>query len=163
MPDTQIVVRPPAAIEPWREPGWQRLWLALQRRPWRSLALVPAAQGARPNFALSVGVTLSRTGMLHLGVPIQVADGARVPLASLASFAEEIRRMTEAGDRIILALAPPSENPVTTALAHSADAGLLCILMEQMASSEAKRTVEQIGADKFLGSAIFRADGTIGA
>jgi len=155
MTDTALAVRRPSAIEPWREPDWQRLWLALRARPWKSLAILPAGPGARPDFALRIAVMLSRTGMLHLGAPIQVADATRLPLANLSAFLEEVRRCAQDGDLIIVALAPLSENPVSLSLAQSADTVLLCVAFEKMMVSDATKSVNQVGSSRFIGSAIF--------
>lgn len=159
MSETSLIVRPPQAIEPWRDPDWQRLWLTLQQRPWKSFAVVAAADGAPIDFPLRIAVTLARTGMMHLGTPIQVADGTRIPLTALAAFIEEIKRTVEAGDKILLALAPPTQNPTTAALARATDSALLCIMLERMKSAEARETVDQIGTTKFVGSAVFSPDG----
>src|SRR5687768_9332293 len=78
--------------EPWLDPEWQRLWLSIQSRPWSSLALVPAGEGANDNFTVLVAVILSRTGMVHLGAPIQVADATKILLPQLAPFLEEVNR-----------------------------------------------------------------------
>lgn len=102
-----------------------------------------------------VAVILSRTGMVHLGSPIQVADGTRVPLAQLAPFQEEVKRYTAGGERILIALPPAVKSPVTNAIAQASDAALLCVLLGSMASAQARRTVSQLGASRFLGSAIF--------
>lgn len=145
-------------IEAWRDPEWQRLWLAMQTRPWRSLAIVPAGAGVPPDFSLRIAVTLARTGMVHLAGPVQVADATKVPLASLAPFLEQVRRCTEDGDRILVAVAPTNENPITVSVAQAVDAALLCILMEQTETAHAKKTVTLIGASRFVGSAVLRAD-----
>jgi hypothetical protein len=145
----------PASVEPWRDPEWQRLWLSLQNRKWRSLAIVPAGDGAPPDFPLRIAVTLARTGMVHLGSPIQVADASKVPLSSLASFMEEVRRCVDAGDLILVALGPITDSPISVSIAQAADAVLLCVLLEKMATAQAKRTVGEIGEGRFVGSAIF--------
>jgi hypothetical protein len=155
---TAIVKRPPQTLEPWHAPAWQRLWLALQARPWNALALVPASVGAPPDFTLRIASTLARTGMVHLSAPVQVADGTRVQLSSMVSFQNEVRACQQAGDRVLLALSPIAENPVTDTLAQGADCSLLCLLFEAMAASDAKRTVTAIGKERFIGSAIFRPD-----
>jgi hypothetical protein len=160
MSDAPLAIRAPQSIELWRDREWQRLWLALEHRPWKSFAVVAAAMGAPPDFPLRIAVTLARTGMMHLGTPIQVADATRIPLTALASFVEEMERCVNSGDRIVLALAPPQENPTTAALARSTDSALLCIMLERMKSAEARKTVDQIGSAKFVGSAIFHANGT---
>lgn len=143
-----------ALVEPWQDDEWQRLWLAIASRPWRTLALIPAGAGASPQFTPLIAVILSRTGMVHLGRPVQVADATQVALSQLTSFFSEIERSTREGERLLIAL-PPSENAITTAIAQAADVAVLCILNEKMSASAAKRTVKAIGASRFLGSAIF--------
>jgi len=160
MSDAPLAIRVPQAIETWRDHDWQRLWLSLQHRQWKSFAVVAAAAGAPADFPLRVAVTLARTGMMHLGTPIQVADGTRIPLTALTMFVEEMERCVQHGDKILLALAPPFENPITTSLARSTDSALLCVMLERMASQETRQTLDQIGVAKFIGSAIFRPDGT---
>jgi len=92
---------------------------------------------------------------MHLGTPIHVADATNIPLVHLEQFTEEVRRLNQDGDLVLLALPTVDENPVAVSLAQKAGAALLCILLENMSSAESKRTVERIGASYFLGSAIF--------
>ncbi|MDB4997604.1 MAG: hypothetical protein JWM74_5036, partial [Myxococcaceae bacterium] len=63
-------VRPQSAL-PWKNVEWQRLWLATQGRPWRSLALVPATAEVPDTFSVTIAENLARTGMTHLGTPIR--------------------------------------------------------------------------------------------
>jgi hypothetical protein len=157
-PRTELALRTPAAIEPWLGATWQRLWLALQGRPWTALALLPASSGAPANFTLEIATTLARTGMIHLNCPIHVADGGNVQLNNVAVFAEEVRRCRDVGDRVFLALDPLSQNPVAETLAQAADCVLLCVLFERMAASETARTVSKVGKERFIGSTIFLPD-----
>ena len=151
-PGSTLVRR--AEVEPWHDQQWQRLWLAIESRPWRSLALIPGSEGAPLDFTLTIAVNLSRTGMVHLGSAIQVADGTRVPLNQLTPFLNEVRRCTSMGDRLLVALPPNDSSPITTTIAQSVDAAVLCVMLEQMASVDAKRTVKAVGASRFLGSVI---------
>jgi non-ribosomal peptide synthetase component E (peptide arylation enzyme) len=144
--------------EPWRQEQWQRLWLSLQSRSWASLAVIPAGAGAPRDFTLTVAMTLARTGIMHLGVPIQVADGTQIQLSNVAQFLEEVHRLRKAGDLILIAAAASQESPVTASLAQAADASLLCVVLEKMRWSEAKETVRTIGRDRFLGSVVFQPD-----
>ncbi|MEI9953223.1 MAG: hypothetical protein WDO74_30645 [Pseudomonadota bacterium] len=148
----------PSETATWRDPEWQRLWLAVQARPWRSLALVPAGVGASLSFTLTVAVALSRTGMVHLGSPIQVADATRIPLDQLTPFLDEVRRCTSTGDRLLIALPPTDSSPITATIVQATDAAVLCVLVDRMTSTQAKRTVKVVGPSRFLGSAIFRPD-----
>jgi len=145
------------AHEPWHDAEWQRLWLAIEGRPWRTLALIPAGEGASAQFTPLIAVILSRTGMIHLGSPIQVADATHVPLQQLTAFFGEVERSTQRGERLLVALPPAGENAITASIAQSVDAALLCILNERMSSSAARRTVKLVGASRFIGSAIFHS------
>jgi hypothetical protein len=145
-------------VQPWRDPGWQRLWLALLAKPWSSLALVPASSGAPNDFALDVAVTLARTAIAHLREPIQVADGTQVQMTHLTSFSSELQSCKDSGYRVLVALAPVSESPVTVALSQSTDFALLCVLFGKMATADAKRTIAEIGHGRFIGSATFHPD-----
>lgn len=147
-------------IQAWTDPDWQRLWLTLDHMPWRTLALVPAGVGGPPDLTLTLAVTLSRTGMSHVGAPILVADGTQVPLNQLNAFLADVRACCDGGERVIVALSAVSESPTTAAMAKAADAAVMCIMLGRMRSSDAKQTVKAIGSTKFLGSVIIRPDGT---
>jgi hypothetical protein len=119
---------------------------------------VPASSGGPADFAQLIAVTLARTGMVHLASPIHVADATKVSLSNVVSFLEEIRHYRDAGDRILIALLPISESLVTESIAQAADFSLLCVLFESMASGETNKTVKRIGAERFIGSAIFHPE-----
>ena len=157
-PSTALVVRPPQQVETWRGVDWQRLWLSLQSQPWTALALVPASRGAPADLTLAMAVNLARTGILHLGTPVHVADGTAVELSRVLEFVDEIKHYQAIGDRILIALAPVEDDPIAETLAKSADRLLLCVMFENMNFGEAKRTVKKIGKDRFLGSTIVRRD-----
>ena len=152
---TALSIRDPE-LATWQDPEWQRLWLAVEGRPWRSLALVPAGDGASPDFTLIVAVALSRTGMIHLGSPIQVADATRIQLNQLNPFLEEVRRCTSTGERLLVALPPTGASPVTASIAQSTDAAVLCVMLDKMSTAQAQKTLKVVGPSRFLGSAIFR-------
>jgi hypothetical protein len=145
--------------EPWGDVDWQKLWLTMQGRPWSSIAVVPAGPGAPSDFTLTIAVTLARIGIMHLGHPIQVADATHIPLVHLMQFTEEIERIKREGDRVIVALASLAENPITQSIAQATDAALLCVLIEAMSTRDARKTVDKIGAQRFLGSVVFRPQG----
>ncbi|HEX6277341.1 MAG TPA: hypothetical protein VFZ53_30070 [Polyangiaceae bacterium] len=159
MSETALAARPPDAINAWRDPDWQRLWLSLRNRPWQSLAVVPAGPGAPLDFAVRIAVMLSRTGMLHLGSPIQVADATRLPLGHLAAFLKEVERCARDGDPVVVALAALSDNPVSLALAQATDAAVLCVALEHMQYTDASKAVSQVGASRFIGSVVIDPSG----
>jgi hypothetical protein len=147
-----------SAVQTWTDPDWQRFWLTVDKLPWRSLSLIPAGGGGPPELTLSLAVTLSRTGMSHVGGPIQVADGTQVPIQQLNAFLSDVRACTDAGERVIIALSAASSNPTTPAIAKSSDGVVLCVLLDRMLSADATQTIKLIGVSKFLGSVILRSD-----
>jgi hypothetical protein len=153
-----LAVRDSGAIDPWRGVEWQRLWLALQARPWAALAVIPASSGGPPDFAVLIAMTLARTGMIHLNAPIHVADAVDLQLGNVKVFQNEIAEARESGGRILLALAPIGENPVSETLVQATDGAVLCVLLDRMDSSGAARTVERLGKNRFVGSIVFRPD-----
>ena len=146
------------AIAPWQDQDWQRLWLATQEqaRPWRSLALLPAGPGFSNETMLQIAVSLSRTGMTHLGGAIHVADATRVRLADLVDFSQEIARCTQHADLVLIALSAPIDNVTSVSIAQAADSALLCVLRGETRTAHTKKTIEEVGSAHFLGSAMFR-------
>lgn len=143
--------------QPWADPDWQRLWLTLDAMPWRTLALIPAGDGAPLDFTVLLAVTLSRTGMTHVGGPIMVADGTQVPLRQLNGFLADVRACSDAGERVIVALSSATTDPSITTIAKSVDRVVLCVLLGRMLSADAKRTIQAVGPSKFAGSVIIRS------
>jgi hypothetical protein len=152
---TALAKRP--TTELWQDTEWQRLWLSVRQRNWSSLAIIPGGAGAPPDFALTIAVTLARIGTMHLGTPVQVADATNVPLIHLARLTEELVRLKAEGELVLIAVAPAKENPITVSLSQSADAALLCILLEAMSHADARRTVTSIGQSRFIGQVVFHA------
>jgi hypothetical protein len=138
----------------WKHADWQKLWLATQRVEWSSLAIVPA--GEMPaGFTVDIAVALAQTGSMHLGMPIRLGDATDVPLAQLKQFIDELARVANEGERIILALGPIAASATAKSLAQAADKSLLCVPLEMTKSKDAKRTLAEVGAKRFLGSAVF--------
>jgi len=154
----KLTSRPPpeeTKLEPWRNPDWQRLWLSTQNEEWRTLALVPAADGAPANFTLQVAMALARTGMAHLSEQVHVADGTNLSMGASSQFTAQVRESTLSGP-VLIALAPCSVSPVTLSIAQSADRAILCVRLGAMHISEAKQTLRLIGPERFMGSLIIR-------
>ena len=154
----QLERRTAAVRRPWHEPDWERLWLAahIKERAWRSLALVPGGAGSPQLFMEKAAIILSQTGMSHLGQTIHVADATRVRLADLNDFFAEVNQCTSNGlQRVVIALAPLSENVTSVSIAQQSDCALLCLLRGVTSMKDARRTVKDIGAKSFIGSVVF--------
>lgn len=153
--DPRIVTRSPALVghEPRVEEdlpiGWQRLWLAAQSRPWRSLAVVAAGEGLSTARAARV---LARAGASHLGDVVELIDATAVTLQQLRAITGSCVDRPDGAPRVILALGPVLESPASLALARAADAALLCVTLGETSIAEAQRTIAEIGQARFVGS-----------
>ncbi len=155
---SNVAITVSAAPDLWRASDWQRLWLSTRshKRRWRSLALVPAGPGASPETLLQIATTLAHTGMVHVGQPIHVADATRVSLAQLVPFSEGLAWHMQEAEMMVLALSALTDNVTSLSLAKAADCALLCVVLGEMSAADAKKTVAEVGASHFIGSAIFR-------
>jgi hypothetical protein len=137
----------------WNDPSWQKIWLAIQAKDWRSLAIVP---GNRGMSTLGVAQALVDVGWQHRGLPIGLADLRNVTLPYIDSVIDEVRGHIYSGERVLIALRSPFENPATIPIAQSADGALLCVRLGQTKISRAEETLEQVGKGRFLGSIVVR-------
>jgi hypothetical protein len=132
----------------------QLLWLATQQRPWRSLAVVGASEGVP---TLEVANMLAKLAWWYRGQPSSVADFRDLTLRLVD---HQLRDVTEqlANDPVTIVVAVRSlfENPTVVPVATATDAAVLCVHMGQTKIAAARRTVEIIGRDKFLGTIVMR-------
>jgi len=143
------------AKELWNDPSWQRIWLAIQSKEWRSLAIVPASRGLA---TLEVAQALVDVGWQHRGLPIGLADLRNVTLPYIDSVIDEVRAHVFSGERVLIALRSIFENPATVPIAQAADRALLCIGLGVTSVTGAEDSIEQIGHSRFLGSIIVRGN-----
>lgn len=153
---SSVAITASVAPDLWQAPDWQRLWLAIcgEKRRWRSMALLPAGPAAAEAL-VQIAVTLAHTGMVHMGSPIHVADGTRVSLPQLVPFSQGLASHMQEGELMMLALSGLTDNVTSLSLAKSADCVLLCVMLGETTAADARKTVSQIGAGHFIGSAAF--------
>ena len=145
------------AVE-WQAADWQQLWLSIwaKKRPWRSLAIVPAGPGASSATIMQIAISMANAGNLYVKKPIHVADAAGiVQTRQIAPFSAELARYIDEPALVLLALPPLQESATALTLARAADCALLCVVQGAMVRSAAKKTVGQIGQAHFIGSAMF--------
>jgi hypothetical protein len=137
----------------WNDPAWQKIWLSIQGKDWRSLAIVPGNQGLS---TLELAQALVDVGWQHRGLPIGLADLRNVTLPFIDSVIDEVRGHIYSGERVLIALRSVFENPATVPIAQAADGALLCISLGSTRISRAVETIEQVGRARFLGSIVVR-------
>jgi hypothetical protein len=134
--------------------GSQLLWLATQRRTWRSLAVLGASKDMP---TLEVANMFAKLAWWYRGQPSSVADFRDLPLRlvdhQLRDVAEQLEREPVT---IVVALRSIHENPTVAPVATAVDAALLCVHLGVTKIADARRTVAAIGREKFLGTIVLR-------
>lgn len=142
-----------AAVDARGTRDWERLWLAIQRTPWMSIALVPIGEGIETK---RLAEALAEVGRQHLGAKVVVHDATGVAISTLQSAVAEI---IDCEDRAIIALPPLTECPAGVELARAADAVILCIALGESTIAEAERVELDVGEGRVLGAVIIRKGG----
>lgn len=127
----------------------QKLWLATQRREWRSLAVVAADDDVS---TLEVATRLAEIAWWYRGQPTNVFDLRELGLRLVDYQLREIEAQVAQGDCVIIALSSIFANPTTIAVATAADAAVLCVKLGATKMKGAEKTIREIGQAKFLGS-----------
>ena len=136
------------------------LWLAMLRRGWKSLALVPASPAG---VTLDLGRALCDLGAILRGRPVPLLSAVDLNLDSVSQFSDAMIRQAKKGaggsdddQRVIVVLDSIITNPLGMAVALAADAVLLVIELGESGIESARRTVELIGTDRFIGCVTIR-------
>lgn len=129
---------------------WERLWLAIQRSSWMSIALVPIGEGLDTP---ALAAALADVGQKHLGAKVLVHDATKV---SLSTLRDAVAELIDREDRCIVALSPLARSPAGVELARAADAVVLCIALGQSAIAEAEKSAFDVGNERVLGAVIVR-------
>jgi hypothetical protein len=127
------------------------LWLALSRRPWRSVVLLPAdrrdSTHAAANSLAEVGrrIKLARVDAVvaeELGY-----ERAGALIRSLAAHGAS----GGPGDQLVVAIPSVVVEPLGVAVARQADLVVLCIRMGWSGLDDARQTVQLVGEDRMAG------------
>lgn len=148
---TALAQRPAGAPAQWDDVKLQKLWLATQKREWRSLAVVAGSKGVS---TLEVADTLAKIAWWYRGQPTCVVDLRDLSMRLVEHQLQEIAAQTMGGERVIIALRSVSENPTVIAVAGLADAVILCVELGKTSVKQANQTVDEIGKARFLGTIV---------
>ena len=134
------------------DPHWQRVWLALDSEDWRSLIVLPTGNLS----ALDLVHGLASVAWQQRGNPVIVADLRTITLAALAAARAELRKRTEGGQRILIAVRSLDESPTSATLARDADKAILCIHQGETLMAHVKNAIKEIGPARYLGAILVR-------
>jgi hypothetical protein len=128
----------------------EAVWVVAQRSTWTSLVLVPA------DATLSTGplaVAVAAAASAQRGEPVEYLDLREVTLVDsrpvVDKLADKNRRW-----RYVAAVHCPLESQAALLLASAADAAILVIEKEQTLLRSARRILDLLGEDRFLGAVL---------
>jgi len=140
----------PVPLAPARE--IQELWLALSRRAWRSVVLVPTERrgsaAAAAGALAEVGRRLRLTQVGALVATDLDYDGAAQLVLRLAAMGAA---GPAAPEQLVVAIPSVVTEPLGVAVARQADVVVLCIRLGRTGLADARRAIELIGPDRVAG------------
>lgn len=152
---THVTRRRNPVGRPWDRPEYQRLWLRMGCRDWRTLAVVPSEEGMSTydvaNLIMALGV--------HHGESIGVFDFRDVSGCKALDVIRAALGQMRPGDRMIFAARSINENLATIPLARATDAVVLCVSIGSTSIRCVEETIAQIGRERFLGSLVIHGLG----
>jgi hypothetical protein len=150
---SQALVLPAEQPRFWEDVRLQKLWLATQRRTWRSLAVMAASKAVD---TLPIAEMLAQIAWCYRGQPSCVFDLRDVSLRLAEYQIREAQAQVDAGTRVLIALRSVGENPTAALIAREVDAVVLCVQLGRTEMKAAERTIDEIGRDRVLGSIVVR-------
>ena len=127
----------------------QRLWFALDRKPWNVLVLMPADSsfGTGP-----LAMALAQAGSRVRGLPVQYQDAQDLELPRAARVIEQAVTPSKERSATIIAVGSPLTSPAAIPVALAADGVLMCVELGRSQIQQAQRTIELIGRARFMGA-----------
>ncbi|MFL5354084.1 hypothetical protein [Archangium sp.] len=126
------------------------LWAMLnQRGRWSSLVVVPSHEGGSGlQTAQSILEVASKQG----STPVHFLDAEGLELGAAQHVVAEMLAYVEQGDRVVVLIDSVVANPVGLEVALAAERALLTVSLGASDYTSARRTLELIGKERFLGS-----------
>jgi hypothetical protein len=152
-PPSKLTIRRPDTPNVWDDVRLQNLWLGIERREWRSLAVVGTTRSVA---TLEIAELLAQLAWRYRGQPSGVCDLRDLTMRLIEVGVQEMRTQMEAGTRLVVALRSIFENPAAAAVAKEADAVLLCVALGETSLKAAEETIAAVGRERVLGCVILR-------
>lgn len=150
-PSTALVPIDPPDLAIGDDLRLQKLWLALERRPWRSLAVLGANAGVDTHEICQM---LAQLAWRYRGQPSSVCDLRDLSMRLVEYEIAEIGRQLEAGLRLIVSLRSIFENPTSAPISRSVDGVLLCVALGDTKFKAAEETIAAVGRERVVGSIV---------
>jgi hypothetical protein len=127
------------------------LWLALSRRAWRSVVLIPADRRDSTHAAANALAEVGRRMRLARVDAVVAEDLGYEQAGSLIRSLAAHGATGGAADQLVVAIPSVVAEPLGVAVARQADLVVLCIRMGRSGLADARQTVQLIGEDRMAG------------
>ncbi len=127
----------------------QQQLLACLRTPWSSLAVVPAQPGTTGRF---VAEALADVAWLVRAKDVRVFSAEGLDVAGASKIIVDMVAHVAGGGLAVAIIDPVVARQAGVPIALAADGVLLCVHLGVTELANAKKTVELIGQDKFIGA-----------
>lgn len=153
-PDGAMVVRRThEASSLWDDVRLQKLWLGVERRGWRSLAVLAASHEVD---TLLVSELLAQLAWRYRGQPSTVCDLRDLSMRLVEYQVRELQGQIDAGTRVVISLRSLFDNPTAALVARNADAVILCLGLGTTLFKAAEHTIDEIGRERLVGAILMR-------
>jgi hypothetical protein len=132
----------------------QQLWFACLRREWSSLVVIPAHSGGS---SLYVARSLAEVGGLHRNNPIKLIAAEGNDLTATSKLIIDMTGHVASGGLVIVALDSVVQNQAGIPIALAADAALLVVTYGESDLESARKTLDIVGHDRFVGTVSFQS------
>jgi hypothetical protein len=139
----------------WEDVALQKVWLASQKRKWRTLALLGATKSVD---TMRLAEIFAKLAWSFTGQPSCVFDLRDLTPRLVEYHQREIAAQVEGGARVFIALRSTVDNPTAIPLARAADGVLLAIDLGEARFKIADQIVAEVGRDRILGALVLRPE-----
>ncbi|MDZ7630055.1 MAG: hypothetical protein U5K74_01540 [Gemmatimonadaceae bacterium] len=133
---------------------WSQLWFAIQRYSWRTLVVVPAAPGER---GLETASAIVDAGRLYAENSVHLVDATDAAPHAVDLIIASLSGTIAPGTQLVVAIDNPITNPASIPIARHADVALLAVRLGAPLLADARRTIDSIGRQCFIGSVSLRS------
>ena len=129
------------------------LWHLLIVRPWTSLAVISADDGAKSWRLVEKLVEVARQAQYGALKPVNILE---LNPARVAAVANAVSKVSSLGERkrFVIAIDSPLENPMALRILAVCDAVLLVLEKGKSSIPESQRIVEMVGRERLIGAVL---------
>jgi hypothetical protein len=129
----------------------QHLWMSLQKRRWRTAAIVSVT----PHVStLEVANTIAQLCWTCRAEATVALDLRATGLKLLDHHKKHVEEQVKKGSCVVLALPSLEESPVAVSLARACDTAIMVVRLNETPMEAAKRAIEEIGRERFAGAVL---------